>query len=157
MEKSPSIVDYRPPYFPVLAAILKRREVRDAPGSFRRFIEQQQRCQQSRGVSDARDVKAGVWVWRVPWRPSPHQHMVPTSFYVHSVGAPGGPFWLLLHLPSPCLRRHRFTPQKPTTTTRARRFSFSSFLCPSPLSVRRITRQLNACRRTAEEVTCWFR
>lgn len=37
------------------------------------------------------------------------------------------------------------------------RFSFSSFLCPSPLSVRRITQQLNACRRTAEEVTCWFR
>ena len=43
-------------------------------------------------LNDLGGVKAGVWVWRVPRRPSAHQHMVPTSFYVHSVhGAPGGP------------------------------------------------------------------
>lgn len=32
--------------------------------------------EERRGVGDPRGVKARVWVWRVPWRPSPHQHMV---------------------------------------------------------------------------------
>lgn len=32
--------------------------------------------EERRGVGDPRGVKARVWVWRVPRRPSPHQHMV---------------------------------------------------------------------------------
>lgn len=99
--------------------------------------------EERRGVGDPRGVKARVWVWRVPRRPSPHQHMVRFMSipWMHLV-------WpsfscLLLHLPS---LRLRLTPR-----------TIAFFVYSFPVFHYHLsTLESSTSWRTGER-TCWFR